>query len=534
MPRARFLAPHLAVAPQISPADLPDLARQGFKSIICNRPDNEGGGQPSFASVASAAKAAGMQAVHLPVRPGSFGEREARAFASHVKTLPQPILAYCASGNRAGSLFKMSQKVAATSNVAAKAATGGPATHDIVIIGAGAAGLATAASLKARKRGLDIVLIDPADFHFDQSGWTMVGAGLIAPERTKHALAALMPKGLRLIRGAASAIDPIKRQVRLANGRQIGYKSLVVATGLKLDWGAIEGLEATLGKNGVTSNYRHDLAPYTWQLVKGLKRGRALFTQPPMPIKAVDAPQKALYLAGDHWLRHGALADIHMDFFNADPALFGIAAYVPALQSYIEKYRVDAHYQHQLVKIDGPSRRAFFTRQNPDGTSARTEKTFDMIHVVPPQSAPDWIKTSPLVDATGWVDVDPTSLRHRSLPNIYALGDVCNAPNVKTAAAARRQASVVAHNLLKDRGHIAGADAAYDGYSACPLTVERGKIVLAEFGYGDSLLPSLPTWLIDGTKPSRLAWHLKISGKPPLFRHALLRGRKAFAKPATT
>ncbi|MBV1707892.1 MAG: TIGR01244 family phosphatase [Hyphomicrobiales bacterium] len=533
MARAKFLAPHLAVAPQISPADLPDLARQGFKSIICNRPDHEGGGQPSFASVAAAAKAAGLQAVHLPVRPGAFGEREARAFASHVKSLPQPILAYCASGNRAGTLFKMSEKVAAASKGAAKLATGGQISHDIVILGGGAAGLAVAKRLKALGRGLDMALIDPAPSHFYQSGWTMVGAGLLAQERTRGDLAALMPRGVRLIRGAAVAVDAQKRQVRLADGRQIGYGSLVVASGLKLDWGAIEGLEATLGKNGVTSNYRHDLAPYSWQLIKGLKRGRALFTQPPLPFKGVDAPQKALYLAGDHWRRAGTLADINMEFFSADEALFGIAAYVPALQDYIDKYRVNVHYRHQLTKIDGPSRRACFTRFEADGSSARVEAGFDMIHVVPPQTAPDWIKASPLADATGFVDVDPASLRHRSLAGIYALGDVCNAATAKTAAAASRQAQVVAHNLLKDRGLITGADAAYDGYSACALTVERGKAVLAEFGYDGRLLASRPTWLVDGTRPSRLAWHLHKSGVPPLFRHMFARGREGRARPAT-
>ena len=532
MPRAKFLAPHLAVAPQISPADLPDLAKQGFKSIICNRPDHEGGShQSSFAAIAAAAKAAGLQAVHLPVRPGAFGDREARAFAGHVKNLPQPILAYCASGNRAAGLFKMSQKVATTGNAAPKAPGHGPLAHDIVIIGAGAAGIATAASLKARKRGLDIALIDPAESHFYQPGWTLVGAGVFKPEQTKRSMVAQIPKGSRLIKGAAVAVDPDKRQVRLADGRQIGYSSLVIATGLKLDWGAIEGLEATLGKNGVTSNYRYDLAPYTWELVKGLKRGHAIFTQPPMPIKCAGAPQKALYLSGDHWFRNGALADIKIDFFNAGAVLFGVKDYVPALETYIKKYQADVRFQHDLTKIDGPSRRAFFTRKDADGKTSTVETTFDMIHVVPPQSAPDWIKTSSLADAAGWVDVDPASLRHRSHPGIYALGDVCNAPNAKTAAAARKQAPVAAHNLLKDRGHIKGADVAYDGYGSCPLTVERGKVVLAEFGYGGALLPSMPAWLIDGTKPSKLAWHLKQSGLPPLYWYAMLKGREVLAKP---
>jgi sulfide:quinone oxidoreductase len=250
-----------------------------------------------------------------------------------------------------------------------------------------------------------------------------------------------------------------------------------------------------------------------------------------MPIKCAGAPQKAMYLSGDHWHRTGVLKDIRIDFYNAGAVLFGVKEYVPALMSYIEKYRTNLHFQHRLTRVDGPARTAWFTKTNADGTTETVETGFDMIHVVPPQVAPDFVRVSALADAAGWVDVDPATLRHRSLPNIYALGDVTNAPNAKTAAAARKQAPVVAHNLLKDRGAVRGADVAYDGYGSCPLTVERGKIVLAEFGYGGKLLPSFPGWMIDGTQPSKLAWMLKEQILPPIYWKAMLRGREWMAKP---
>jgi sulfide:quinone oxidoreductase len=148
----------------------------------------------------------------------------------------------------------------------------------------------------------------------------------------------------------------------------------------------------------------------------------------------------------------------------------------------------------------------------------------------PPQTAPDFIRVSPLSDAAGWVDVDQATLRHKTFANIWSLGDVMSAPNAKTAAAARKQAPVVAENLLAD---IAGrsAVAQYDGYGSCPLTVERGKIVLAEFGYGGVLKPSFPCWLIDGTRPSRAAWFLKAKMLPSIYWWAMLRGREWIAKP---
>ena len=80
-------------------------------------------------------------------------------------------------------------------------------------------------------------------------------------------------------------------------------------------------------------------------------------------------------------------------------------------------------------------------------------------------------------------------------------------------------------------GAIVGGDAVYDGYGSCPLTVERGKIVLAEFGYGGKRLPSFPSWLIDGRRPSRLAWHLKSEALPSLYWNAMLKGREWLCAP---
>jgi len=261
-----------------------------------------------------------------------------------------------------------------------------------------------------------------------------------------------------------------------------------------------------------------------------MKSGRAIFTQPPMPIKCAGAPQKAMYLSGDAWLRRGVLPNVDIQFNNAGGVLFGVKDYVPALESYIRKYDASVNLFHNLVSVDGAAKTAVFEVAAPDEAPRRVETEFDMMHVCPPQTAPDFIRVSPLADAAGWVDVDQATLRHKTFDNVWSLGDVMNAPNAKTAAAARKQAPVVADNIAAD---IAGrsATAQYDGYGSCPLTVERGKIVLAEFGYGGVLQPSFPKWMIDGTQPSRAAWLLKEKLLPPIYWKAMLRGKEWMAKP---
>lgn len=402
--------------------------------------------------------------------------------------------------------------------------------YDVVIVGAGAAGISVASSLLTRNNGLRMALIDPADTHYYQPGFTMIGGGIFNSEEVKRPMQSLIPKGVTWIRAAVSGFRPDDNAVILDDGTSIAYQRLIVCPGIKLNWDGIEGLTETLGKNGVTSNYRADLAPYTWELVKALKHGKAVFTQPPMPIKCAGAPQKALYLSGDHWYSNGMIDDVNIEFYNAGAVLFGVKEYVPALQTYIDRYKAKVHYSHKLVKVDGERQLAWFESTSADGTTSTVETGFDMLHVCPPQTAPDFIRSSPLADTAGWIDVDPGTLQHNRYKNIWGLGDATNTANAKTAAAVRKQAPVVAANVVADiNGHAQVCK--YDGYGSCPLTVERGKIVLAEFAYGGKLSPTLPVWMLDGTKPTSLAWHMKKSMLPPLYWHGMLKGHELLVKP---
>ena len=546
------LTPEISVAPQINPADMKAIKDQGFRAIICNRPDGEGADQPTFKEIEAAAGKHGLDAAYLPIVAGKVGDDDADCFADLMTELPGPVLAYCRTGTRSATLWSLTQ--AKTLSVAqilsATKAAGydmagvvrrivnggktptdtGDASYDVVIVGGGAAGIAVAASLKVRKPGLEIALIDPAEIHYYQPGWTMVGGGIFEAQDTVRTMGSLIPKGVHWLKSAVAAFEPKDDAIILDGCRVVKYKRLIVCPGLKLDWGKVDGLVETLGKNGVTSNYRYDLAPYTWELVNGMKEGRAIFTQPPMPIKCAGAPQKAMYLSGDAWFRRGVLKDIDIQFNNAGGVLFGVKDYVPALEKYVKKYSAELNFFHNLVAVDGPAKKAWFDVARPDTPVERVEMEFDMMHVCPPQSAPDFVRVSPLADAAGWVDVDQSTLRHKTYENIWSLGDVMNAPNAKTAAAARLQAPIVAANVVADINGRAPV-AQYNGYGSCPLTVERGKIVLAEFGYGGALLPSFPKFLIDGTQPSRLAWLLKEKLLPPIYWRAMLKGREWMAKP---
>ena len=511
----------ISVAPQIGVADVADLAKAGFRSIICNRPDGEEQQQPSAAMIEKAASDAGLMFAHVPAVSGAVTEQNVADMAAALARLPGPVFAYCRSGARSTKLAEMAG--------ALKAKAASNRSYDIVIVGGGSAGIATAASILKRNRDVSVAIIEPSEVHYYQPGWTMVGAGVFDPEFTRRHEAKLIPAGAEWIKSSASGFAPDENKVLLCDGSSVAYRVLIACPGIKLDWEAIPGLSETLGKNGVTSNYGYDLAPYTNRLVKEFKHGRALFTQPVMPIKCAGAPQKAMYLSCYRWEKAGALSNIDVQFHTAGSVLFGVAAYVPALMEYIERYGAHLNFESKLVAIDGPAKVATFEQKRGE-TVTRVEEKFDMIHVVPPQVAPDFVRNSPLAAASGFIEVSEATLQHLRYPNVFALGDACSASNAKTMAAARKQAPVVAVNALAAlEGKPPVAD--YDGYGSCPLTVEAGKIVLAEFGYGGKLLPSFPNWLIDGTRPSRLSWLLKDTILPPVYWHGMLKGREWMVAP---
>ncbi|MBS1066132.1 TIGR01244 family phosphatase [Gluconobacter kondonii] len=550
----RHLTDSYAISPQISVQDIADLKAEGFHTILCFRPDGEAPDQPDMKVIEAAAKEAGLAFAAIPVKSGTVpSEAQVAETRQVLATLPAPVVGYCRSGTRAGQIWALAEAGkrpaaeifaaadkagvdisgirARIERVAAPAAAPrkDAAHFQVLIIGGGAGGLSTAGSLLKRNRNLSIGVVEPSNEHFYQPGWTLVGGGVFQAAQTRRKEADVMPKDVVWVKQAAKLFRPDVREVVLTDGTVVSYDALVVATGITLNWDAIPGLAETLGKNGVTSNYRFDLAPYTWQLVQQLKGGTAIFTQPPMPIKCAGAPQKAVYLSCDAWKRRGVLDNISVEFDTATPGLFGVKDFVPPLMEYIKRYHVGLHTGSKLVEVDGPNRKAVFERKVGENVE-RVERTFDMLHVVPPQSAPQVIRDSALSGSDGFVEVNPATLQHVRFPDVFALGDVIGTSCAKTAAAVRVQAPVVATNVLAFLKHQ-GPVSEYEGYGACPLTVENGRIVLAEFSYGGKLTPTLPKWLLNGQKPTRLAWWLKKYVMPLMYWDGMLKGRELMVAP---
>jgi len=393
--------------------------------------------------------------------------------------------------------------------------------HTILIVGGGAAGVSIANTLHRQKADIDVAIIEPSEKHYYQPGFTIIGGGAYTLKKATKNEADLINNKVTWIKDYAETFQPDQNTVTLRSGDVVGYDYLVVCPGLQLDWDKIKGLKETLGKNNVCSNYSPDTVEYTWECIQNIKSGTALFTQPTMPIKCAGAPQKIMYLAADRFRKQGILDKINIEFCNAGPGMFGVPFFAKALSKVVADYGIKTSFNHNLVAIDGAAKTATFETTDSEGNKQQVVKQFDMIHVTPPQSAPDFIKKSSLANAAGWVDVNENTLQHARYGNIFGLGDAGSTPNAKTAAAVRKQVPVVIDNIL-NLMNGKPLEYKYDGYGSCPLTTSLNTVMLAEFSYGGKVTPSFP--FLDPRKNRSIWWWGKTTGFPWLYWHLMLKG----------
>lgn len=410
--------------------------------------------------------------------------------------------------------------------------------YQILIIGGGTAGLMTASSLLRKNPKLQVGIIEPSEDHWYQPAWTLVGAGTYNYNDTKRPMAEVIPANADWIKDSVNSIDPKNNSVGLKSDRNLVYEYLIVAPGLKLDTSLVEGLSEAIDKGVVCSNYTNP--NHTWQVIKNFKGGTALFTQPPKPYKCGGAPQKIMYLADDHFKKMGVKKKTKVVFATSGDAIFSVPEIADTLIKVIDKKGIHIKFSYELKKIESKKQIAWFLvspqskEHNPVTLDILKENgligiKYDMLHLVPPNTAPDFIINSTLADSSGWMDVNQYTLQHTKYKNIFGLGDVTNVPTSKTGAAIRKQAPVVVQNILSLISNNNLSSTKYDGYSSCPFVTGYGKMVLAEFDYTKKFTPDpkLKRMLIrDSSKEHWRLWILKKYILPYLYWHKMLKGKE--------
>lgn len=399
-------------------------------------------------------------------------------------------------------------------------------SHKIVVVGAGTAGLAVSHQLlrTGQFKHHDIAIVDPSQWHDYQPGWTLVGGGLKDKHELRRPLASLVDAKMQLYPHGVSAFTPDGNSVTLSSGESLNYEHLVVAPGIKTNYGSVRGLPEALAdeSTNVSTIYGFDTCDKVMRTIERTNKGTAIFTQPAGPIKCAGAPQKIMWLALDHWKRAGLYdyskqSAMNVTFATGMPSMFAVPRYAAKLEELRVERGVEGLFQHDLVSVDGD--KATFAK--PDGE--KVTRSFDLLHVVPKMGPHGFVKGSPVANEAGYVDVHEGTTQHKKFANVWSLGDASSLPCSKTAAAITAEAPVLVNNLLRVM-EGKEPDALYDGYASCPLLTEYGKVLLAEFKYGGEAKETFAHWLGDQTEPSRLFWHLKKSFFPWVYYNSMVRG----------
>lgn len=365
--------------------------------------------------------------------------------------------------------------------------------HQVVIVGGGEAGLAVAARLLADCPGMDVAVIEPSDQHDFKRMWMLVGGGLLKPEESRREKAALIPEGVHWIRESVATFAPESSSLTTRDGQTISYKFLVVAPGIQLNWHQILGLRESIGRGGVCSVYSFDAVVSTWDFIRTLSEGVALFTQPFGPIKCPYGSQEICYLAEEHFRRAGVRDKTRVILASGADDLFPVPEYREVLENLATERGVEMRMGIELVEVRSATKEAIFQDTH---SGAEQVIRYDVMHVAPPMSALDFVAQSPMAGEGGWVDVDQHTLQHRRFPNVFGIGDASSLPTPKMGATIRYQVPVLVGNLLAG---LEGRQIAsrYDGYTTCPIVTGYDSVLIAEFDYGGMAASDGSTRLLD-------------------------------------
>ena len=396
----------------------------------------------------------------------------------------------------------------------------------VVILGAGAAGTAAANRLAEQLDGAKITIIDERKQHLYQPGFTLIAAGLKPADYSVTKTGDWLPRDIYWIEEAAAEIDPVGKKVVTSAGKVVDYDYLIVATGIKLDYDAIEGMSLDLiGTNGIGSVYAGpDYAAKTWAEMDRFtaKGGVGLFTRPGTEMKCAGAPLKYTFLTDDYARKKGTRGKTEIIYAANNKTLFGVPIVNEKVRMLFEDRGFETVHDHVMTAIDPGKRIATFA--TPEGDK---EIGFDFTNIIPPMRAHDVVRDSPLPWADkwtdqGWVEVDQYTMRHRRFPEVFAVGDVAGVPKGKTAASVKWQVPVAVDQLVAQIGGREST-ATYNGYTSCPLITQVGKAMLVEFDYKNNLTPSFPG-IIAPLEELWISWLMKEIALKPTY-NAMLRGR---------
>ena len=387
--------------------------------------------------------------------------------------------------------------------------------HDVLVVGGGNGGLSAAAHL-LRKGCRDVGMIEPADRHVYKPLQHYVGTGRARPDELVREQSSLVPDGVEWYRTAAVAIDPVRRIVRCADGREVRGADIVLAPGARIDWSLLPGAERALAEGTAITTWDDRELGRARSRIAATTSGRAIFHVHGQPASGQETAFKPLFIACDTWRAAGVLDRIEVVLVHEGARLHQVEAIEREIRRHLDDYGVDVRLGTRLQSIDGDA----VALVGPYGSG--TEHA-DLIVLHAPYAPHAFIATSGLdAEGTGgFVAVDPETLRHTEHPRIWAVGDGADLGDARTGGALRKQVTTVVENIRRARG--GQPLQRYDGYTVAPIMTARRSLSFGEYDRELRVRRSLP--VPDEIRSSPLWYALDRYALPQVYWHRILKGR---------
>jgi sulfide:quinone oxidoreductase len=413
----------------------------------------------------------------------------------------------------------------------------------LLVLGAGTAGTMIVNKLRRQldKGEWAITIVDRDDVHPYQPGFLFLPFGTYRPDQVRRSRHAQIADGVDFVIADVDRVHPEAGNVALADGRELPYDYLVIASGTSPRPDQTPGMLGQEWRRSIFDFYTEEGATALAGALENFDHGRLVVHVTDTPIKCPVAPLEFTFLA-EAWLRERDLRDrVEVVFATPLSGAFTKPVASEHLGTMLEERKIVVEPDFLVEHIDNERKMLVSYDER--------EVPFDLLVTIPLNMGADFVARSGLGDELNYVPVDRGTLRSTVWPNLFAVGDASDIPTSKAGSVAHFSAEIFVDNFLRlvDGRPMVRA---FDGHANCFIESGDGKALLIDFNYDTEPLPGSyplpvagPLGLLKETRANHLGklafrwiyWNVLLPGRPmPLPSHMSLVGKDTTATDTRT
>jgi sulfide:quinone oxidoreductase len=346
----------------------------------------------------------------------------------------------------------------------------------LVILGAGTAGtmMANHLSHELKKADWKISIIDEKEEHHYQPGYLFLPFDIYTPDDIIKSIEEFIPKHASLVKGKIDKVEPKENKVKMADGSELNYDILIVATGAKIAPEETEGMKGSEWHKSVFDFYTFEGSLALRNKLRNWEGGKLVVHITEMPIKCPVAPLEFAFLA-DSFFKHKHMRDkVEITYVTPLSGAFTKPKATEALEHLLDEKHIKIESDFAIEHVDNEKKEIvdYGGRSIP----------FDILVTVPTNKGDEVMERSGMGDDLNYVPTNKATLQSKEYANVFVLGDASNIPASKAGSVAHFEAEILTENILR---YIKGEPLKeeFDGHANCFIETGNGKALLIDFNY---------------------------------------------------